>query len=263
MRKMLLISLLICFAQAEVVMNIIPIIEKNKLKAGLEPLRIALEKRLGEKVIIKINKTYKEGEDEIATGKVDLAFIGPIATAKLTKKSRYLIPLVKLVKDGKIKYRGVIIVAKNSPIKKMRDFKNKKFAFGDPSSTLSSVIPEFMLRTAGVKLTDLKKYYYTGSHSNVIKAVINGQVAGGGVKENLAKKYLNKLRILKYTMFVPTFTILANAKYTDREKLAKIKSALLEFKNSQDSVDMGPFGRLDGFKRAYKNEYRQFYDMVK
>jgi len=59
------------------------------------------------------------------------------------------------------------------------------------------------------------------------------------------------------------FTILANAKYTDRRKLSKIKTALLKFKSSHNSIKIGPFGKLDGFKKAYKNEYKKFYEMVK
>ena len=264
MLRFFMVSLLfVSFVEAKIVLNVIPIIDRDIVAKGVAPLGEFLEAELGEEVVIEVGKNYKEGEDKIMKGKITLAFIGPFATAKLMKKSHFIIPLVKLMKNNKTNYRGAIIVKKGSKIKKMSDFKGKRFVFGDPSSTLSSAVPKFMLSIAGVKLKDLKSYKYTGSHSNVIKEILANRADGGGVKENFAIENSDKLKIIKYTMYVPNFTILANAKYTSRKKLAKIKNALLMFKNNSDSIKIGPFGKLDGFKMAYKSEYIKLYKLIK
>ncbi len=262
MKYIIALLLFIGLLNAKIVLNVIPIVDRDIVYQGMMPLKNFLEKELNEEVVIEVGKNYKEGENRLMNGKIDLAFIGPYATAKLMKKSRFIVPLVKLVKNGKAKYRGAIVVRKNSDIRKLSQFKGKRFAFGDPSSTLSSAVPKYMLNIAGVKLEDLASYKYYGSHSKVIRAIINNKADGGGVKENFALANLDKLKIIKYTMYVPTFTILANAKYTKRKKLELIKSALLRFKKTSKSIKIGPFGRVDSFTNAYKGEYEAMYEMI-
>jgi len=225
-------------ANAKIIFGVIPLTDKDIMQKRFAPFAKYLTQELGEKVVLKIGKDYDEIQDGIMNGKIDLAYLGPIGAAKVLQKNRWIMPLVKLKKGNFTKYRGMILARKDSSIKTLKDFKGKKFAFGDPSSTISTFVPRYYLRIAGVKLTDLKKYYYTGTHGNVIKAILSGKVDGGGVKEDLGKEAVatGKIKLIEYTFYIPTFTICANSKKFSRKKISQVKKVLLKFGTKESGL---------------------------
>lgn len=93
--------------------------------------------------------------DRLGTGKVQFAAIG--ADTYIQAHTRYgIIPLVRgLNAQGRAEYRAVIIVAPDSPTRKIEELRGKRFAFGSVTSTQGHLIPRIMLSEHGISLDDL------------------------------------------------------------------------------------------------------------
>ena len=129
--------------------------------------------------------------------------------------------------NGKGAFRGVLVVAKDSKIKSIKELKGKRFAFGDPNSTLSHYVPHYMLIKNGIFLKDLEKYAFTDKHDNVARGVLKGAFDAGGLKPAVANEYLRKgLRILAISDWIPEH-LFAASKDLDAATRTKLMNALL------------------------------------
>ncbi len=246
---------LFSLAFSHIVIGIHPIADKESVKKGIKPLAKFLEEKINQKVEIFVGDTYKEGEDKLIKGDIDLLIISPYGMYKMIKKyHRYIMSIAKLKLNGKSKYRGVIITRKNSDIRELRDIQGKSFVFGDPSSTFAYAVPKNMLKIAGVKP---KKIYNVETQEQIVSAVAFGKVDAGGVKESFAKNNLDRVKIIKYSKYLPTYVIAVNLKKVKRKTITDIKKALLRFKGS---MDMQPFGIVNGFLKTSNYEYRNLFN---
>lgn len=120
---------------------------------------------------------------------MDLAYMGPVSYVKMTHTYSKKPVLACLEVNGKPFFHGMIITRQNSTIKTMQDLQGKRFAFGDPNSTMSCLMPCYMLSQEGIDLENLEKYEFLGSHNNVALGVLGGYYDAGGVKEGVFYKY--------------------------------------------------------------------------
>lgn len=183
--------------------------EENVLRVGLipnenheemltinEPLKLHLEKALDMKVELFVAADYVGVIEAMNAGKLDIAYYGPL-TYVLAKDKTGAIPLVKALVKGEPTYHSVIITRKDSGIEAVEDLRGKTFAFGDPASTSSHLMPNAMLREKGIiPETDLEMQF-TGGHDAVALTVFNGQAVAGALNENnyralIAKGVINE-----------------------------------------------------------------------
>lgn len=145
--------------------------------------------KLNKRVIIVQRKTYAEVNDLMRAGNVDLAFV--CTYAYVTGREEFGMELLAAPKmANSATYQSYIIVPKDSSAKSFNDLREKTFAFTDPLSTTGRMYPLFLLRTMNESPdTFFKKYIYTYSHDNAIKAVADG-LADGGAVDSLVYHYL-------------------------------------------------------------------------
>ena len=153
-----------------------------------------MDKDLSKAIGIPVEETqstdYNAIIEAMRTGKVDMAFYGPLSYAMATKRADAVaVGMVGTKSTGKegASYTSEFIVRNNSPIKTIDDIKNKKIAFVDPDSTSGNMVPaaELIKHFSANKLTvdDLHtngKFFssaiYSGSHAASIQAVLKGDV---------------------------------------------------------------------------------------
>lgn len=145
--------------------------------------------KLNRRVIIVQRKTYAEVNDLMRAGNVDLAFV--CTYAYVTGREEFGMELLAAPKmANSATYQSYIIVPKDSSANNFNDLRGKTFAFTDPLSTTGRMYPLFLLRTMNESPdTFFKKYIYTYSHDNAIKAVGDG-LADGGAVDSLVYHYL-------------------------------------------------------------------------
>ena len=121
----------------------------------------------------------------------------------------------------------MIVTRSGSAIKTLEDIKGRSFAFGDPHSTSSHIVPRAMLLSAGVDVKDLLYHNYLGHHDDVAKAVLAGDFDAGGIMESTAYAFEEKgLELLKISDDIPEFNICVS-RDIDPVLMAELREALV------------------------------------
>jgi len=267
MKKSILLSLVLLLlvvvnAQAEIKFGVIPLEDKAIMVEKFTPLCSYLSSELGETVTLQVGTDYDAIEKDLVKGNIQAAYLGPVGAVQAFQSNHAVIPIVKVVKKGSPFYKSYVIAPKDSPITKVSDLKGKVFAFGDKGSTSSYLVPKYLLAKSGVKLADLKANILTGSHSNVIRAVLSGKAAAGGVKESVALKNQDKLKFLEISKPIPNFPVCVNVQSLGKEKAKKLQKALLKL--AKKSPEMSSINKkYDGFVKAAIGDYRIIESIMK
>ncbi|MEK6742701.1 MAG: phosphate/phosphite/phosphonate ABC transporter substrate-binding protein [Nitrospirota bacterium] len=166
-----------------------PYLSASELVKRYTPLAEYLGRELGRPVMLEIGTSYDAHIHRIANGLVDIAFMGPASYVKLTSQygKRPLLAAFK-TKEGKF-FHGHIMVRKDSPVAALAQLKGKRFVFGDRSSTLSHIVPRYMLQKAGIDLKDFSQVSYVANHDNIALGILAGTFDAGAVKEEVFLQY--------------------------------------------------------------------------
>lgn len=163
---------------------------------------------LGEKLQMKPKlvqrMTYREINDLLEEGKIDLGFICTGPYLQLMKNSE-IQALVTSVVHGKAYYRAYIIVPRKSPVRGLQELKGKVFAFTDPDSLTGFLYPNLRLQRKGENAeTFFAQTFFTRSHSDSIHAVSYDLADGASVNslvydylQNMDPERTNECRILE------------------------------------------------------------------
>ena len=262
MRKLvILIALVVLFfsllgapaawAKDKLVMGVHPYKPVSDLYTMFKPIADYVSHKVGKPVELRIGKTYAEAADLVGKGDVDFAFIGP--SLYVEAKSKYNVtPLAQIINDGKPSFNGVIVVKKGSSIFSIKNLKGRSFAFGDRESTLTHVVPLYMLMEAGVQLSDLKQYSFVGTHDNVALNVVRGSFDAAGLQPDVAAKYKDQgLEVIARSADLPEHVFVAT-KSLDAATMAKIQSALLVM---DSTLLKGIKGSLTGIQKFNDKDF--------
>jgi len=131
---------------------------------------------------------------------------------------------------GKAEYQAVLVVAPDSPIRRIQQIKGARFAFGARESTQGHLIPKIMLSQNGITISDLRAVDFTGSHQNCAEAVITGHYDVCGMQDELARRLAERhlVRIIHTSEYYPSSGIAANHRVPE-EVIAKVQQALIAF----------------------------------
>jgi phosphonate transport system substrate-binding protein len=178
-----------------------PYLPATELVKRYTPLMEYLGRKLNQPVQIQVSKDYQDHIDKIGRDKVDIAYMGPASYVKVVNHYGRKPILARLEINGKPVFQGVIIIRKGSSISNLADLSGKSFAFGDPNSTMSHLVPRYMLWKDGVNIENLAKHAFLDNHNNVALGVLAGDYDAGAVKEEVFYKY--QTRGLKALMKTP------------------------------------------------------------
>ena len=170
-----------------------PIVDYLQKKVNLNDVNIEIN--------MKIYASYSGAVDALVQGDVDFVRFGPASYILAKEKSKDIRLLAMEHKKNKKKFNGVFIVAKDSPVKSLKELKGKSFAFGNKNSTIGRYLSQAELVEVGIRATDLRKYEYLGRHDKVALAVAVGNYDAGVVKENTYKKYADSKGLKKIAEF--------------------------------------------------------------
>jgi phosphonate transport system substrate-binding protein len=253
----LVASPLMAAEKDSIVLGIHPFKSPKKLVKMFKPIADHVGAALGKDVRLVISKSYEELEQMYKSGQVDFGYMGPALYAKVGQDLD-LKPLARIQVKGKGSFQGVVVVKKDSPIQSLSELKGKSFAFGDPASTLSHYVPHAMLMQEGIKLTDLERYAFVGSHDNVAINVLNGNFTVGGLKPAVAKQFMDKgLRIIAQSDPVPEHIFVASP-MLDAKTRDKIKSAIFSARQPLKAVKKS----IDGVENATYSDYLDLKNLI-
>jgi len=166
-----------------------PYLPATELIKKFTPLADYLSEKCGQTIRVNVSKSYKSHIERVGEERMDLAYLGPASFVKVINKYGTKTLLARLEVNGSPIYHGMIVTEEGSHIKSLNDLIGKSFAFGDPNSTMSHLVPRYMLLEAGVSIDDFKTVNFLGSHNNVALGVLGGYYDAGGLKEGVYYKY--------------------------------------------------------------------------
>jgi len=120
--------------------------------------------------------------------------------------------LARQLINGQPLFQGKIFARRDSPVDSLQELQGKRFAFGDSASTMSHLVPRYMLIQAGVGTEKLSGHQFLDSHDNVAMGVLSGDFDAGAVKEAVFYKYQSRgLKALATTPSIPEHLFVARS----------------------------------------------------
>ncbi|TNF32755.1 MAG: phosphate/phosphite/phosphonate ABC transporter substrate-binding protein [Gammaproteobacteria bacterium] len=222
-------------AQAPLILGVHPYLPASEINTRFQPLTDYLSKTLGQPITIRVGRDYEDHIRAVGMRNVDIAYMGPSLYIKLVDEFQGQWPLLaRLEVNGKPELFGAIVVRRDSPFTSLAELKGHSFAFGDPDSTMSHIVPQGMLQEAGVPLSQLSGYKFLGAHKNVALGVLAGDFDAGGVKMEILNEYENRgLRLLARSPAVSEHLLLARPDMP-AEQITKLRQALLNLNNTAE-----------------------------
>ena len=198
-------------AQAAGVLRVsaIPDEAPTELQRKFKPLGDYLKQETGLDVQFVPVTDYAAVVEGLATGKVDLAWLGGFTYVQARLRTNGgVVPIVQRAEDAKFTSR--FIVPTSSTAKTLADLKGKTFAFGSPSSTSGSLMPRHFLLQAGIDPErDFKSVAFSGAHDATVAFVASGRAEAGVLNASVYDKLVesknpnvDKVRVLAVT---PTY----------------------------------------------------------
>lgn len=175
-------------------------------KASLEKYNYLIQylgEQMNREIEIVQKQTYKEVNDMLESGEVDIAFICSLSYV-IGMQEEYLVDIASPIVEGRPIYRSYTIVRKDKSFEDLIDLQGKKFAFMDPFSYSGRLAILRSLEDMGFKAEDFfDEIYYTYSHDYSVKAVSLGIVDGATVDsilfdqlEKTAPELANQIKVI-------------------------------------------------------------------
>ncbi len=199
-----------------------------------QPLVDYLTKSTGQKIELRLEKSYQDVVGSLGEGRTFFALLGPLTYLDAYK--RFAAPPIARAKTsrGETFFRTVIVTGADGGIKEISQLVDKKFAFGALWSTSGNLIPRYMLAWAGIHLENLNEYRNYGYNDTVAKKIISKEFDAGAISLSTAERYLPYgLRIIATSDPIPTGPVVVSPK-APYSLVKKVQQALLALANDDN-----------------------------
>ncbi len=243
--------------------------QKNpeELKSAMLLVSEYLSKRINKKVDVIVPTSYGATVQGLISDKVHIAYLDSLPFILASAEVPLEIIAVEK-RNGRTEYDSLIVVAKESPIRSLKDLKGKKMAFSSQTSTSGFLFPLFrLIDEKQVKsLEELSQFFsqiiYAGGYDKALLAVANGQAdaaafsdyAFEGPKADLygTPEVRAKVRVLSRIQGVPTHLI-ATSKKLSPGLNQKIQSALFDLGKEKPELLSSVYGAAELSKSREKH----------
>lgn len=208
-------------APAALPFGVVPQQSPARLAQMWTPFLQYLSARTGLRLEFETAPNIPAFERRLAAGRYPIAYMNPYHYVVFHRHPGYQVfahPAGKL--------RGILVVARDGPIRRLEDLRGRTVAFPAPAAFAASVVPRAWLKKRGIRI----KPRYVFSHDSVYLAVAAGLYpAGGGILRTfhaMAPGVRARLRVLWRS---PPYTphAFAAAPCVSPRIVARIRAAML------------------------------------
>ncbi len=265
-RVALLLPLLVLYAgdavaEEELVFGCHPFLPATELLERFTPLTQYLSSATGHPIRIEFAKDYPAHIQTVGEDRLDIAYLGPAPYVRVVAAYGAKPILAQLEVNGRDTFKGVIVVRRDAGIEILSNLAGKRFAFGDSGSTMSHLVPRYVLLQAGVDHDELAGFEHLGNHEAVAMGVLAGMFNAGAVKESVFRRFEGRgLKALAWTPPIATHVFVTRADMPEqtlralREAFAGLGrkadglSVLRSIKSSVTGVRSGEDGDYDDLR---------------
>lgn len=230
---------------------------------------------LGGPVTVKIFTDPDELAMALAKKQVDLAWIPPLAFVHASQKDPEVMALSKAMRNGKLVYRAVLFVRKDSPAKSVADLKGAKVAYVAKSSTSGYLYARELVQKEAGQPADrfLGVESFEGDHPAVCAAVKSGAAQVGAtygtetgspktVQADGCEKDAAEFRVLASTGDIPNEVIAARSDFPPM-RVNDVVASFGRMVNSELGKKMlAEAFRVDGWGVAVDGDFAPILDLV-
>lgn len=225
-------------ADHHLVFGVVPQQSAKEIHRRWQPLADYLAKWLGRPVELRTTTDIPTFEACLAAGAYDIAYMNPYHYVAFHDRAGYQ----AVGRRAGPPLRGILVVAKDSPIESREDLEGTRLAFPSRAAFGASVIQRAELRSLGISFEPV----FVNSHSSVYLTVGQGYfAAGGGVKRTFdaaPEEVRARLRVLYTTEgYTPhAFAILPSLADRAPEIAAALETAESEAPAALNLLQTGP-----------------------
>ncbi len=246
-----------------------------KAAKAIEPWAVRV---LGGPVTVTVFKAPEELADALASGKVDLAWITPLAFVQAQDKNRDVTALSKAMRksSGGLFYRAVFVVKQDSPVKALADAKGRSVAWVSKSSTSGYLFTRELLRKEGFTPDGFfSAESFAGDHPAVCKAVREGKAEVGATFAAEPKAGeapvptgcedappLEDFRVIASTGNLPNEVVAARADFDERRAQEVLKAFGRMGEDDEGKALLKDVFRLDGWGVAVDGDFAPVQELL-
>ncbi|MHB1654565.1 MAG: substrate-binding domain-containing protein [Desulfitobacteriaceae bacterium] len=235
--------------------------------AKYQALTTYLSEKLNRPVELVQKKSYKEVDDLIEEGKVDIAFV--CSSSYVMGHEKFGERLVAVpITNGSPYYQSVIIANADTNIRNWTQLKGRSFAFVDPQSTSGALYAMSQIKDRG-GLEFFKSFIYTYGQSNSIAAVRDHLVDAAAVDNytlasTLAKspQLANTIQIIDTSPEYGNNPVVASPRL-DEQTFIAVQTTLLGMDKDaagQEALQTAGYDRFELLEDSLYNSVRRLVD---
>lgn len=231
--------------------GVVPQFSATETAATWRPILTKLERATGLGFRLSGSDSIPAFEKEFSAGRFDFVYMNPYHFVHAQRSQGYQ----PLVRDVGSRLQGIIVVAKESPIRSVEELHGQVVAFPSPNALAACLMPRAEFTRDGLEIKPL----YVRSHSSVYLNVALGKaVAGGGVQKTLDQQppeIQDALRVIHRTQEVVPHPIAVHPRVADGVK-EKVRAALLALGDSVEGKQMLAKVPIERIGPASLDDYR-------
>jgi phosphonate transport system substrate-binding protein len=222
-----------------------------------------LSVQLGTTVKLTIMSRYGEVLKRFKTLKLDGAILTPYAATMAITELGWE-PLASPVHlDGQSTSEGYLFVRKDSGISSFRDMKGRNIVFVDPATMEGYLFPLSFLQQHGIGDIDsfFSRYFFSGSHSSAIFAVLDGRADIGAAKNRIYNDMISsdpsiqqELEILARSPKVPEITLCLKSEI-DPDLQQRLRTILVHMDKTPEGIETLQKLGASGFTKTDKEDF--------
>ncbi len=251
--------------QNPLVVVLVPSGEPEEIQWGSERLAELLGQKLNMKVRMNLASSFAAAVEAMGAGQAQIGWLNALSYLLANEKYGVEVILATL-RFNQTYYTAQIIVRADSGIKSLADLRGKAMCWVDPLSTSGYLMPRILLKANGVDPDqDFAQVMNAGSHSDVVRAVYNGDCDAGATYVDARSAVeidmpdvKEKVVVLATTAKIPNDNV-SVVKDLPADLKEKIRQALLEIAASEEGKQaLQTVYGIEGLEKVDDSFYDEF-----
>jgi len=190
--------------------SILPRFYPEKLSAMMSPLVKYLHEETGYDIELVLTKDFKDYEARLGKGDIAIGFQNPLVYTRIAPQHQVV---AMAQENGEDRFRGIVIVRPDGPVKRLKDLKGKRVMIVSETSVGGFLSQKLSLIEHEIPLSELNLDIAADNRQeNVIIAVSIGDVDAGFIREaalHVADKYIapGSIRDIEKTAWLPGWAL--------------------------------------------------------
>ena len=239
----------------ELIFGVNPFTSPENIRRIYVPILEWVCERMGYKARTMILRNYDVFNEGVKKGIIDVGWLSPFAYVNARDKSG-VIPMVTPKVNGRFTYNGFIVSKKGSGVNSLQDLKGKHFGYVDEKSASGYIYARHIFKMNGLDPDKVfGKVSFMGSHDNVIKSVLSGDLDGGATYNEAIDMAAVKglpvgdLHIISKTEDIPKDAIAVRPSMPEAI-VSRLKEAFLAYDGSRSKSSP-----VEGFVESNDDKY--------